>query len=239
MSNTEQISALLRKLQGADHSERAQAAEALGKIGNPALPALLGVYDTANESVRIQVVAAMASIAGPEATNFLRKVLHDDKAGSLRGKAAKALLKRPDAREYHAEAQTFADRLFGSGKFQCHVCLRIGSKCVLYSADDFKRAVRKGFLPPEHCRWELAVDARPPKRDALGRKVEVISADFDALKRSVTDAEERAAMQKWKVDAQQRTEMALLCAKCDGDAREFYDPSNQEMTSKKWWQFWK
>ena len=115
---------------------------------------------------------------------------------------------------------------------KCVVCETISDECVQYSADDFKRVVRRGLLPPEERHWLLALDARPPKRDAFGNRVVVISTDMGVLRNSVTAAEERAAVQGWRNTAKKRDTEALLCPICDGRAREFDFPGFFERIAK-------
>ena len=110
----------------------------------------------------------------------------------------------------------------------CEACKEYGTWRV-YSPPQFAVLVNNGLVPTNQCLRDLALDARPPKRDRFGNEVVVISADdatIQALLRSVTGAEKRAALRRWKDTASGRVADALVCESCASKTspnRGFFD----------------
>ncbi len=97
----------------------------------------------------------------------------------------------------------------------CEACQRY-ERWRVYSPSQFAELVDRGLVPTDGHLLSLAIEARPPKRDRFGNEVEVISADdatIQAINRSVTGTEKRAALRRWKERASGRS-MVLLCERC-------------------------
>lgn len=102
----------------------------------------------------------------------------------------------------------------------CEACRDYGTWRV-YSPSQFAELVDSGLVPTDVRLRDLAIEARPPKRDRFGNEVIVISTDdatIEALNRSVTSTEKRAALRRWKETPASRSRDALVCESCVANA---------------------
>lgn len=80
-----------------DDDPREAAADALGKIGTPAIPALNAILEDEETIVRLMAIRALSQMSSTDSQvlNTLRRALQDEVA-SVRGRAAEAILQREE-----------------------------------------------------------------------------------------------------------------------------------------------